>query len=85
MQPQYRINTQEFCKQSGLSATTLWRKSKTDKSFPTPVYIVNKKLWYQTEVTTWIEANEQLTPTHNNLAPKQSQDKIDKLQPFNLD
>ena len=85
MQPQYRINTQEFCKQSGLSATTIWRKSKTDKNFPTAVYIVNKKLWYQTEVTSWIEANEQLAPTHNNLIPKQPQDKNDNPQPFNLD
>jgi len=83
--PQYRINTQEFCKQSGLSATTIWRKSKTDKNFPTAVYIVNKKLWYQTEVTSWIEANEQLAPTHNNLIPKQPQDKNDNPQPFNLD
>jgi len=70
VQPQYRINTTEFCKQSGLSTTTIWRKSKTDKDFPSPVYIINKKLWYQDQVTTWIEANEQTAPTHNNLIPK---------------
>jgi len=70
MRPVHRITTPEFCKQSGLSSTTLWRKSKSDNDFPSPVYILNKKLWYQDQVTVWIEAQEQATPTHNNLLPK---------------
>ena len=70
MQPIHRIATPEFCKQSGLSSTTIWRLSKTDKNFPPQVYILNKKLYYQNEVTAWIEAQEQATPTHNNLIPK---------------
>jgi len=70
MNIRHRIITPEFCKQSGLSSTTLWRKSKSDSDFPSPVYILNKKLWYQDQVTVWIEAQEQATPTHNNLIPK---------------
>ena len=66
-QPVYRISTKEFCKQSGQSATTLWRKSKTDKTFPKAVYILNKKLYRQDEVTAWIESQERAKPTHNNL------------------
>ena len=53
----HRIGTAEFCKQSGLSSITLWRLTKSDKTFPTPVYILNRKLWYQDEVTKWIEAS----------------------------
>ncbi len=68
--PVHRITTQEFCKQSGQSSTTLWRKSKVDNDFPTSFYILNKKLYRQDEVTTWIEAQERTTPTHNNLTPK---------------
>jgi len=64
-----RIPTAEFRNQSGLSLTTLWRLSKTDTTFPTPIFIVNKKLFYQDEVTTWIEAQERSTLTHNNLIP----------------
>jgi len=66
-QPIHRISTKEFCKQSGQSDTTLWRKSKTDKTFPKAVYIINKKLYRQDEVTAWIEAQERAEPTHNNL------------------
>jgi len=67
MQPRTRIDTAEFCKQSGISKVTLWRMSKKDKDFPTPFYILNKKLYYQDEVTPWIEAQERTEPTHNNL------------------
>lgn len=66
----HRISTAEFCKQSGLSSITLWRQTKRDKTFPTPIYILNKKLWYQDEVATWIEAMEQSEPSHNNLMVK---------------
>jgi len=69
-QPIHRIPTKEFSKQSGQSSTTLWRKSKTDKTFPTPIYILNKKLYRQDEVTAWIYAQERTEPTHNNLIPK---------------
>ncbi len=70
LKARHRIPTKEFCNQSGQSATTLWRKSKTDKTFPKAVYILNKKLYYQDEVTAWIEAQERTEPTHNNLLPK---------------
>jgi len=66
----HRITTAKFCKQSGLSPTTLWRLSKTDKTFPKAVYILNKKLYHQDEVTTYIDSLERSEPTHNNLLPK---------------
>jgi len=64
-----RISSKEFCAQAGISITTLWRLSKKDKDFPTPVYILNNKLYYQDEVTPYIEAQERTEPTHNNLVP----------------
>ena len=70
MQPITRITTKQFTQQSNQSKTTLWRKSKTDNTFPKAVYILNKKLYRQDEVTTWIEAQERTEPTHNNLIPK---------------
>jgi len=70
MQPITRITTKQFTQQSNQSKTTLWRKSKTDPTFPTAVYILNKKLYRQDEVTAWIEAQERTEPTHNNLIPK---------------
>ncbi len=69
-QPINRITTQELCNQSGQSRTTLWRLSKTDNLFPKAVYIINKKLYRQNEVTAWIEAQERTEPKHNNLIPK---------------
>lgn len=65
--PRLRITSKEFSKQAGISSTTLWRLSKKDKNFPTPIYILNKKLWYQDEVTNYIESLERTEPTHNNL------------------
>jgi len=70
MQPITRITTKQFTQQSNQSSTTLWRKSKTDPSFPKAVYIINKKLYSQDEVTVWIQAQERTEPTHNNLIPK---------------
>jgi len=70
MQPISRITTKQFTQQSNQSKTTLWRKSKTDPTFPKAVYIINKKLYRQDEVTSWIEAQERTKPTHNNLIPK---------------
>jgi len=70
MQPITRIETKQFTQQSNQSKTTLWRKSKTDPTFPKAVYILNKKLYRQDEVTAWIKAQERTEPTHNNLIPK---------------
>jgi predicted DNA-binding transcriptional regulator AlpA len=69
-EPRIRIDTPEFCRQSGLSSTTLWRLSKRDPDFPTPIYILNKKLYFQDEVIVWIQAQERTEPTHNNLMIK---------------
>ena len=63
----HRVSTTEFSKQSGLSSTTLWRLGKIDENFPKAFYIRNKKLYYQDEVTPWIEDQERTEPTHNNL------------------
>ncbi len=63
----YRIPQREFEKQAGLSTVTLWRRSKEDHNFPTPVFIGGKKLFYQDEVNIWIEANESETPPRSNL------------------
>ncbi len=65
-----RITTQEFCKQIGLSKTTLWRLSKKDKNFPKAVFILNKKLFRQSEVTEYIYSLEKAERGFNNLAPK---------------
>jgi len=63
----HRKSTSEFVKQSGLSAVTLWRKSKEDPEFPKAVCIGGKKLYFQDEMTIWIEANENDFPPHYNL------------------
>ncbi|NOR70430.1 MAG: AlpA family phage regulatory protein [Methylomarinum sp.] len=68
MQIRYRISTKELCSQIGLSPVSIWRKSKSEKTFPKPIYIGAKKLWYQDEVTVWIEANERTSPAFNNLS-----------------
>ncbi len=65
--PRIRVSGKEFDRQLGVSSTTKWRLSKRDKNFPTPVYILNKKLYYQDEVTSYIESLERTEPTHNNL------------------
>ncbi len=70
MQVRHRIGTTEFIRQCCLSSTTLWRLQKTDDTFPKPIFIRNKKLYYQDEVTTWIEAQEKTELTHNNIIPK---------------
>ncbi|WP_084190919.1 helix-turn-helix transcriptional regulator [Methylomarinum vadi] len=66
----YRITDRKFQAQSGLSRTTIWRLSKTDPTFPKPVYIRGKKLWYQDDVTRWINSVEQTVAPANNLMEK---------------
>lgn len=72
MQVKYRISTSEVVRQTGLSAVSLWRKSKTG-DFPAPVYIGSKKFWYQDEITKWIEANERTEPLFNNLSKRKQE------------
>ncbi len=60
------IPTAEVKRQTALSVTSLWRKSK-DGSFPSPVYLGNKKLWYQHQIDKWLEDNLSTAPSHNNL------------------
>ena len=65
-----RIPTREFCNQSGLSNVTLWQRSKDDPDFPKNFYIGTKKLYYQDDVSTWIESIETETPPKYNLDVK---------------
>mgnify|MGYP000441519589 CR=1 FL=1 len=63
------LSTAEVKKQTSLSNTTLWRKTK-DGTFPLPVYLGNKKLWHQYQIDDWLSENLKTEPTHNNLIPK---------------
>jgi len=63
------ISTVQVKLQTGLSNTSLWRKAKQG-TFPTPVYLGQKKMWYQFQIDTWLAENLKTEPTHNNLIPK---------------
>ena len=71
MRIRHRMPTKEACSQTGLSPVSMWRKSKSEEDFPKPIFIGSKKLWYQDEITEWIEANERETPAFNNLNANQ--------------
>lgn len=80
MHVRHRIPTNETSRQTGLSPTTLSRKTKEDPTFPKPIYIGNKKLFYQDEVSHWIAANERSTPAFNNLHKKSQNDQIETIK-----
>lgn len=71
MKIRHRIPTKEVSRQTGFSPVTIWRKSKSDESFPDPIYIGSNKFFYQDEITKWIEENERTTPAFNNLNANQ--------------
>ncbi|NOQ14241.1 MAG: AlpA family phage regulatory protein [Methyloprofundus sp.] len=60
------ISTVQVKHQTGLSNTSLWRKAK-NSTFPAPVYLGSKKMWYQHQIDAWLEENLTTEPTHNNL------------------
>jgi len=63
------VSTAQVKLQTGLSNTSLWRKSKNG-SFPNPVYLGQKKMWYQYQIDTWLNENLRTEAPHNNLVPK---------------
>lgn len=60
------ISTAQVKLQTGLSNTSLWRKAKQG-TFPTPVYLGQKKMWYQHQIDEWLNENLTTEPTINNL------------------
>ncbi|MCF7970820.1 MAG: AlpA family phage regulatory protein [Methylococcaceae bacterium] len=63
------VSTAQVKSQTGLSNTSLWRKAKQG-TFPVPVYLGQKKMWYQFQIDKWLDENLKTKPTHNNLEPK---------------
>lgn len=61
------VSTTEVKRQTGLSSTSLWRKAKNG-SFPAPVYLGQKKMWYQHQIDTWLDENLKTEPQFNNLS-----------------
>ncbi len=60
------ISTAQVKRQTGLSNTSLWRKAKNG-TFPSPVYLGQKKMWYQYQIDTWLKENLTTEPAYNNL------------------
>lgn len=60
------ISTAQVKLQTGLSNTSLWRKAKNG-TFPAPVYLGSKKMWYQHQIDEWLNENLTPKPAYNNL------------------
>ena len=40
----------------GVSEMWLWRRLDSDPTFPTPVYIGNRRYWKESDVLAWLDA-----------------------------